>query len=228
MKITYLGQAGLLFETNKEKIIIDPYLSNSVAKVQSQNYRRVKIDESFLQIKPTVVICTHDHLDHLDKETLCHYFNENSNVLVLAPYNAWQKLREFGGNNNYVMFNAGTTWTKGDISFRAVVAEHSDREAIGVIICAENKNYYVTGDTLYSEKVFDCLPKVEFEVVFLPINGFGNNMNAIDAKRFSERINVKYIVPVHIGMFDFLTADIFQVENKITPTVYKEIIFKNN
>jgi hypothetical protein len=30
MKITYLGQAGLLFETKNLKIIVDPYLSDSV------------------------------------------------------------------------------------------------------------------------------------------------------------------------------------------------------
>ena len=33
MKITWLGQAGLLFETEKLTIMIDPYLSNSVEKI---------------------------------------------------------------------------------------------------------------------------------------------------------------------------------------------------
>ena len=32
MKLTYLGQAGLLFEKAGFKIMIDPYLSNSVEK----------------------------------------------------------------------------------------------------------------------------------------------------------------------------------------------------
>ena len=31
MKITWLGQAGLLFETEGMRIVVDPYLSNSVA-----------------------------------------------------------------------------------------------------------------------------------------------------------------------------------------------------
>ena len=33
MKITYIGQAGLYVEVDDIKILIDPYLSNSVAKV---------------------------------------------------------------------------------------------------------------------------------------------------------------------------------------------------
>ena len=30
MKVTWLGQAGLLFDTGVQRVMIDPYLSNSV------------------------------------------------------------------------------------------------------------------------------------------------------------------------------------------------------
>ena len=33
MNITWLGQAGLLFDNGKTKIMIDPYLSDSVEKI---------------------------------------------------------------------------------------------------------------------------------------------------------------------------------------------------
>ena len=52
MKITWLGQAGLLFETNGITIMIDPYLSNSVVEINPNNYRRVPVDERFFEIKP--------------------------------------------------------------------------------------------------------------------------------------------------------------------------------
>jgi L-ascorbate metabolism protein UlaG (beta-lactamase superfamily) len=55
MKITFLGQAGLLFETDERKIIIDPYLSDSVSKIQPHNYRRVPVDESFLKTKVDII-----------------------------------------------------------------------------------------------------------------------------------------------------------------------------
>ena len=227
MKITWLGQAGLLFETCDKKIIIDPYLSDSVAKVQPQNYRRIPVDERFLQIKPDIIVLTHNHMDHTDKETLCHYLCENSKVLVFSPYSAWQEVRKFGGlKNNYVLFNNGTSWTENDIVFRAVKAEHSDEFAIGVIITAEGRNYYVTGDTLYNEKVFDSLPNEDVFAVFLPINGAGNNMNKTDAVRFSDRVKAKHTVPVHFGMFDDINAADFICKNKVIPKIYKEIILK--
>ena len=64
MKITWLGQAGLLFEQNGIKIMIDPYLSDSVEKINPKNYRRVAVKESLFDIKPDIMIFTHNHLDH--------------------------------------------------------------------------------------------------------------------------------------------------------------------
>lgn len=224
MKITYLGQAGLLFEVKDKKILVDPYLSNSVAKTQPQNYRRVPVAKRFLEIKPDIIVITHNHGDHLDKETLCHYVSENSQVTVLAPNGTWQEVRTFSGlQNNYVLFNNGTTWTEDFAIFHAVKAEHSDEYAIGVIITIEGKNYYITGDTLYNESIFASLPNIQIEAVFLPVNGKGNNMNFADAKAFAKRTKAKYIVPIHIGMFDEWTAEKFDCENKLIPEIYKEI-----
>ena len=202
MKVTWLGQAGLLFETSGKKIIVDPYLSDSVKKIEPQNYRRVAVDEHFFNIRPDMILLTHNHLDHTDPETLCHYLSTDSEVTVLASGNAWQNVRKtFGGvKNNYVQFNRGTEWTEKGVRFRAIYAEHSDNCAIGVLVVAEGKTYYVTGDTLYNERIFDELPE-HIDYVFLPVNGVGNNMNMTDAKRFCEHIGA-VAVPMHCGLFD--------------------------
>lgn len=221
MKVTWLGQAGLLFETQTLKIMVDPYLSNSVEKIQPKFYRRVPVDESLLKIKPNVIILTHDHLDHTDPETLKHYLTEDSNVLVLASFNAWNTARKFGGNNNYVSFNRRTTWTENEVIFKAVYAEHSDNHAIGVLIIAEGKTYYVTGDTLYNDKIFEDLSE-KIDYVFLPINGVGNNMNFIDGEKFCRKLNAKAI-PLHCGLFDEKNLNDFPYENKVVPQFYKLI-----
>ena len=223
MKITWLGQAGLLFEADGKKILVDPYLSDNVKNFEPKNYRRVPVDEAFLKIKPDVIVITHNHLDHLDKETLKYYLTKDAECLVLAPNGGWQELRKFGGNSNYILFNNGTTWTEGNVIFRAVKAEHSDPYSIGVIISAEDKNYYITGDTLYSEQVFDSLPDMEFEAVFLPINGVGNNMNMTDAARFAKKTHAMTVVPLHFGMFDSLDPKDFPCRNKVIPEIWEEI-----
>ena len=222
MRIIWLGQAGLLFEAENKIIMVDPYLSDSVEKIEPQNKRRVPVDKSFFDIKPDIIVLTHNHLDHTDPDTLKHFITQSSNMLVLASGNAWNTVRaRFGGNNNYVMFNRHSEWTEGNVKFTAVKAEHSDENAIGFVMEAEGKKYYVTGDTLYNKNIFSDLPE-GIDYVFLPINGRGNNMNMEDGKRFCEQIGAKAI-PLHCGLFDDLDMNKFGYENKVIPEFYKEI-----
>lgn len=222
MKVIWLGQAGLLFETGGKKILVDPYLSNSVQKIEPHNKRRVAVQEEFLYIKPDIILLTHDHLDHTDPETLFHFLTDDSSVLVLASYNAWQKARQLGGlKNNYTMFDRKTRWTEDDLVFEAVYASHSDLHAVGIVMYAEGKVWYITGDTLYNELVFEDLPE-KIDYVFLPVNGRGNNMNMADGKAFCQRLGAKAI-PMHCGLFDDLDLNDFPYENKIVPEFFKEI-----
>lgn len=224
MKITWLGQAGLFFKTDDLKIMIDPYLSDSVAAVNPANFRRVAVNKEFFKIKPDVMIFTHKHLDHYDPETVSHFITQNSKITVLAPKSVWDEVRKIGGNNNYVLFNRHTEWTEKGIKFTAVKAEHSDISPIGVIIDDGKRKYYVTGDTLYNEEIFADIPN-DIYALFLPVNGVGNNMNMTDAARFAKRINAEKTVPIHFGMFDELDVENgFLCQNKAIPEIYKEII----
>ena len=223
MKITWLGQAGLLFDNEKTKIMIDPYLSNSVEKVNKNNYRRVPIKKELFDIEPDIMIFTHDHLDHYDTETAPFFLGDNRKPMtVLCPNSVWQKARMHGKQHNYVLFDRHAEWTEGSFRFRAVKAAHSDAYAIGVIIedLIENKVYYITGDTLYNNRIFGDLPE-NIDVIFLPINGVGNNMNEVDAVRFFKKSGAKAAVPYHVGMFDEKTPEIFDVDNRIILEIYK-------
>ncbi len=222
MKVTFLGQAGLLFEKDGFKIMIDPYLSNSVEAIEPLNYRRVAVDESLFEIKPDVMIFTHKHLDHYDPETAGKYITKDSKITVLSPKSVWEEVRKIGGKNNYVMFNRHTTWTQNNIKFTAVKAEHSDITPIGVIIDDGFRKYYITGDTLYNEEIFSDIPN-DIYALFLPVNGVGNNMNMTDAAVFAKRVGAVKTVPVHTGMFDELSCDDFECDNKICPKIYEVV-----
>ena len=222
MKITWLGQAGLLFEKGNFRIMIDPYLSDSVAKVNPANYRRVPVLQSLFDTIPDVMIFTHNHLDHYDPETAERFLNTDKNITVLAPGSVWQEVRKSEKNNNYVLFNRHTRWTQNGIVFTAVMAAHSDNTPIGVIIDDLGKKYYITGDTLYNSEIFSDIPE-DIYALFLPVNGTGNNMNMQDAKAFCERINPKYAIPLHCGLFDEIDMNLFEYKNKVIPDIYKEI-----
>ncbi len=224
MKITWLGQAGLLFETEHHTVMVDPYLSDSVGAVNPKNHRRVAVDASVFDIHPDIMIFTHNHLDHYDPETVSHFLTSETEITVLAPVSVWNEVRKIGGANNYVCFNRCTEWTVDDLCFCAVKAEHSDPDAIGVVIydLEDGKIYYITGDTLCNRTIFADLPD-HIDVVFLPVNGVGNNMNMTDATRFASAIGAKYAVPLHWGLFDGLDGANFPFANKIVPEFFREI-----
>lgn len=226
MKIFWLGQAGLWFENENIKIMIDPYLSDSVEKVNPDNYRRVSVDEKLLNLKPDVIIFTHNHLDHYDPETIRHFIKPESEILVLAPSSVWNEVRKMEGCNNYVLFDRHTEWTEKDIHFTAVKAVHSDTFAIGVLIENNGKVYYITGDTLYSKEIFRDLP-TNIYAVFLPVNGMGNNMNMVDARRFCEKLKPRYAVPIHCGLFDEIDMKEFDYKFRVIPQFYQEICFED-
>ena len=222
MKITWIGQAGLLFETDELKIMIDPYLSDSVGRIDPRKHRRVEVPAEIFDIAPDVMIFTHAHLDHYDPETVEKFITDKTSVLVLSPSSVLTEVRKIGGDNNYIKFDRHTSWTVGGVRFTAVKAEHSDPTPIGVIIDDGDKKYYVTGDTLYNEDIFEDIPD-DIYAIFLPINGVGNNMNMADAKRFCERVSPKVAVPVHCGLFDDIDMNGFGYEPKVVPNMFKEI-----
>lgn len=222
MKITLLGQAGLLLEMKNLTIMVDPYFSDSVGAMDPKKHRRVPMEERFFAVRPNVLIFTHDHLDHFDPETAERILKTHTGITVLSPSSVWQKVRLYGNDHNYVLFDRHTQWTQKDVRFTAVKAAHSDAFAIGVVIEAEGKTLYVTGDTLYNTEVLGDLPD-NMDVIFLPVNGVGNNMNAYDAARFVTDCGAKLAVPVHVGMFDDLTGDILEVKNKVVLSTYESM-----
>ncbi len=221
MKVTWLGQAGLYLQIDGLKIIVDPYLSDSVGAIDPSKSRRTPIDKAVFEIEPDVLAFTHDHLDHYDPESAEPFLGQDKGFLVLAPNGCWQKARAVGGKHNYVLFDASTEWTQGAVKFTAVPAVHSDPYAIGLLIEGEGKTVYITGDTLYSKKILEELPD-SIDVIFLPINGVGNNMNMADAARLVADSKAKVAVPIHVGMMDEIDPNEFPCQNKQVLTVYKE------
>ena len=226
MKFTWLGQAGILLERDGVTVLVDPYLSDCIGKKDPTRRRRIPIAEAYFDVRPDVLVFTHDHIDHYDPETAPRFLEQTEKAMtVLSPLAVWPKARAIGGPHNYVQFNRYSEWTEHGLRFKAVKAEHSDPHPIGVIIedLMDERTYYITGDTLYNSAIFDDITG-QIDFVFLPINGAGNNMNALDATRFASHINAKTAIPIHFGMYDDLVPSCFVYPSVIVPTPYKTIL----
>ncbi len=227
MKVTWLTQAGLLFENGNITVMVDPYLSNALAGKYPDRERKIPVDKSFLEKEPDVIIITHAHDDHLDPETLLPIIEgAKKRITFLAPENAYLALKKLGGKHNYVMLNPHSVWSERGITFYAVHAEHSHRTASGYILDDGERTFYVSGDTLYNYDVIDDVNELVEDGVdfaFLPINGRGNNMNAKDASDFAYEIGAKTAIPIHFGLFDSISPESFDFDRALVLTPYETV-----
>ena len=67
IQVTWLGQAGLLLEFDALRVMIDPYLSDSIAQIDPKKHRRTPVDPAVWDVQPDMMIFTHDHRDHYDE-----------------------------------------------------------------------------------------------------------------------------------------------------------------
>ena len=225
MKVIWLGQNGLLFVSGKNKVLVDPYLSDSLHDIDIRMERGWSINKKFHTVEPDVIVLTNSHLDHTDLPTLRMYIERNKRqVTLLCCESAFNIIAQSGiiGRYNNVLMECGSEWTHDNLVFEAVPAKTDDKTAIGVVITdnADGKKYYITSDTLYNNNIFRHIP-AKIDTLFLPINGEDGGMNTDDAIRFAKRIEAAHTVPVHFGMFDDVNPRKFIMDGAVVPTIYK-------
>ncbi len=195
MKIQPIGQSGYVIKSGNSEIIIDPYLSDSVNRVAGRP-RMLPIFIDPKSIRCDAVICTHNHLDHLDPETV-EQIDEKQFYITTAE--GVEKLKELGRSNAKYLAE-GESIIVGDFRITAVFALHSC-EAMGVIVEAEGKRLYFSGDTLFDERLFG-IAEYKPDVTFICINGRLGNMNVEDAITTAKKIGAPINIPAHYDMFE--------------------------
>lgn len=196
IKIKWIGQNGYILTDGKTEICIDPYLSDMVERIQGIK-RMVKAPFEPEKLKSDVVICTHNHIDHIDTDAIALMKKEK--ILFLAPQNAEEILKKCGVIN-YETFDIGKTIKKDDFTFTAVYAKHSI-SAVGIIIRYQDITMYFSGDTLYSKEL-EKLKSFDIDVSFICINGKLGNMNVNEAVKLTKILEPRVAIPTHYGMFE--------------------------
>ena len=195
MKIKFLGQSGYIIKSNNSQIIIDPYLSDSVNRAAGRA-RMLPIPLNPNEISCDAVICTHNHLDHLDPDTV----SEMPDGQFFITTNEGRDVLQSLGKTDVTVLAPGDSIKTGDFEITAVFAEHTV-EAFGVIVRAEGKTLYFSGDTLFNEKLFK-IADYKPDITFICINGRLGNMNVKEAIVTAEKIGAGINIPNHYDMFE--------------------------
>ncbi len=201
LKIKWIGQNGYILKDENNEICIDPYLSNVVDRIAKRG-RMVDAPFAPEDLKSDVVVCTHNHLDHVDIDAIPLMHKDD--MLFLAPSDAEKELKKCGVTD-YKPFDEGAEFKIGGFRLTAVFADHSV-PAIGIIIKHGGVTMYFSGDTEYNEKL-EALKNRNIDIMFICINGKLGNMNADEAVKLTNIINPKVGIPTHYGMFESNTED---------------------
>ena len=107
MKIRWIGQSGYILKDGKTEICIDPYLSNVVDRIAKRG-RMVKAPFLPDELKSDVVICTHNHLDHIDIMFIC-INGKLGNMSVDEAIQLTKRIKpKVGVPTHYGMFESNT------------------------------------------------------------------------------------------------------------------------
>ncbi len=225
----WLGQSGFLLQWKGKRVLIDPYLSDSLTKKYADTdkpHTRMServIDPSLLK-NISIVTSSHNHTDHLDAETLIPILKNNPGITFIIP----EANREFVTDrvkcemNFPIGLSDGQSITIDEFTFHGIPAKHNEIERdekgnckfMGYVIQFGDHSIYHSGDTLWFDEMIGLLTPFKVDVAILPINGnkpsrkVAGNLNEREATALGKAIHAKIVIPCHYDMFTFNTADV--------------------
>ena len=204
--IMYIGQAGFLFTTGQGVLCIDPYLSNCVEKLVGPEARRMWWNKFSVEtLRPDALLITHDHLDHLDPETLPVFEQVSPPQAYFGPDTVLTHLRELNFREDALKFlQRGDCVSWGGMDISAVYAEHTE-DSIGAVIRTGGISVYITGDTCLTDELVNG-ETMDCDILIACINGIDENLNPEEAMELASRLHAKLVIPMHYGLLPCSTV----------------------
>lgn len=225
----WLGQSGFLIQWKGKRVLLDPYLSDSLTKKYALTEKpHTRVSEQVIRpdlLKQIdVVSSSHNHTDHLDAETLVPILANNPGIQFIIPEanRAFVAERVHCALDFPTGLNDGRSVQLGEFSFHGIPAKHNeiDRDEqghcryMGYVIRFGNCSIYHSGDTLWFDELPELLRPFSVDLALLPINGnkperkVAGNLDHLEAVKLAKVLGVKTVIPCHYDMFSFNTADV--------------------
>ncbi len=203
LALYWLCQAGFAFKTTAEQtVFIDPYLSEVVERVVGFK-RMMACPIRAEEVVADLVICTHEHLDHMDTDALpalalnpCTHF-----AGPIECVRAFEAMGVPSGRSH--LLEEGKTITVGGTQISAVYADHGDLapDALGVVLDFAGIRVYHTGDTAFRPAQFQPAIDMKPNILLPCINGAFGNMDWHEAALLTQLVSPQVVLPTHFWMF---------------------------
>lgn len=217
-KITFIGHASFLVQLNGLNILTDPVWSKRASPFSflgPQRYTELPIELDKLP-KIDIVLVSHNHYDHMDKETLS-FLGKRDNPLFVVPLKNQETLESFGLKKIVELDWWESYLIDEEIEITMLPARHWSRRSLrdtnkslwGSFLISGDKQIYFAGDTGFG-KHFDLIAKKHpiIDVALIPIGAYEPrwfmkeaHMNPEDALDAHLILKPKLSIGMHFGTF---------------------------
>jgi L-ascorbate metabolism protein UlaG (beta-lactamase superfamily) len=217
VSITWYGQSGFRLAAGDSRVLIDPFLSHRA----DRRYPPPASASDFADV--TLVLCTHEHVDHLDLPFLREFCAVNSEARIVVPAPV-AEIAAGAGIDRARLVSAvpGEDQQDRDVTVHPVPALHGiggDQPVayefapgggpvrfLGYVAEIGGVRLYHAGDGLVYPELPATLAALAPDVLMLPINGRDHmresagivgNMNEHEAAWLCTQVGASYVIPMH-------------------------------
>jgi L-ascorbate 6-phosphate lactonase len=224
--VTWYGQSGFRLAAGDSRVLVDPFLTDR----PDRRYPPPATAAEFADI--TLVLCTHEHADHLDLPFLHEFCAVNSRARIAVPQPVAEIAARAGIDPGRLLTVVPGHTLKGEVTVHAVAALHGiggDRPVayefapdggpvrfLGFLIGIGGIRFFHAGDGLLYPELPAALTELAPDVLLLPINGRDHmresagivgNMNEHEAAWLCAQVNPSYVIPMHYDAIKGNTGD---------------------
>jgi L-ascorbate metabolism protein UlaG (beta-lactamase superfamily) len=226
----WLGQAGFLLEAGPTRLVVDPYLSDTLAaKYRGKPFPHVRmmpvpLDPAALR-EVDLVLASHGHTDHLDPGTLAPLAAANPacRFVVPAAHAALAVSRGVPGDR-LVPARAFEVLEVAGVRIHPLPSAHEDLAMdaagqhlfLGYVLELPDATVYHPGDCVPYPELPARLSRHQVDLALLPVNGrdarraaggVPGNFTLEEAMELADDCRFGAVIGHHFGMFDFNTID---------------------
>jgi len=215
--VTWYGQSGFGLAAGDSRVLIDPFLTDRA----DRRYPPPATAADFADV--TLVLCTHEHVDHLDLPFLRELCAVNPGARIVVPQPVVE-IAAGGGIDRARLAGVvpGEELRDRDVTVHPVPALHGiggdepvayefspdggPARFLGYVLEIGGIRFYHSGDCLVYPELPATLSALAPDVLMIPINGRDHmreargivgNMNETEAAWLCVQVSPSYVIPMH-------------------------------